>query len=382
MKYDFNQLSQRRHTNSEKWHVADHELPMWVADMDFLVLPEIKEALISAINRESYGYTFPTEHFFKAYQLWWEKRHHLQLNIKDMVFATGIVAALDSMVNHLTNKGEAILLLSPSYNGFFSAVNNNDRKLVTSDLLYQDDQFVIDYVDVENKIVNNNVKMTIFCNPHNPTGRIWSKAEIQKFYDICHKHHVIFIADEIHCDIVDPGYSYIPALTISDDIITCLAPSKVFNLAGLLSAVVVCKNTELKDKIEKMFYHDDIGEPNYFVEPATIAAYTYGDQYVDELNQYLYKNKAYVKQFFMKELPHLKVTSSQATYLLWIDISYYKMDSLSFVKALRKQTGLYLNEGVHYGQNGDNYIRMNIATSLDNVKDGLNRLKEFLKEKE
>ena len=382
MKYNFDQLSQRRHTNSEKWNVKDHELPMWVADMDFLVLPEIKQAIIDAANRESYGYTFPTENFFKAYQSWWAKRHDLQIDISEMVFATGIVAALDSMVNNLTKQGDAILLLSPSYNGFFSAVNNNARKLVTSDLVYKNDEFVIDYIDVEQKIKDNNVKMTIFCNPHNPTGKIWTKEEIKKFYDICKKYGVIFISDEIHCDIVDPGYQYTPALKVTDDVITCLAPSKVFNLAGIHSAVVVSKNHKLKARLQAMFYHDDIGEPNYFVEPATIAAYSKGGQYVDELNEYLFKNKEYVKEFFKKELPHLKVTSGHATYLMWIDISYYKIDSLTFVEQLREETGLFINEGVHYGDNGDSYIRMNVATSLDNVKDGLNRLKTFLRNKE
>ena len=382
MKYNFDQLSQRRHTNSEKWNVKDHELPMWVADMDFLVLPEIKQAIIDAANRESYGYTFPTENFFKAYQSWWAKRHDLQIDISEMVFATGIVAALDSMVNNLTKQGDAILLLSPSYNGFFSAVNNNARKLVTSDLVYKNDEFVIDYIDVEQKIKDNNVKMTIFCNPHNPTGKIWTKEEIKKFYDICKKYGVIFISDEIHCDIVDPGYQYTPALKVTDDVITCLAPSKVFNLAGIHSAVVVSKNPKLKARLQAMFYHDDIGEPNYFVEPATIAAYSKGGQYVDELNEYLFKNKEYVKEFFKKELPHLKATSGHATYLMWIDISYYKIDSLTFVEQLREETGLFINEGVHYGDNGDSYIRMNVATSLDNVKDGLNRLKTFLGNKE
>ncbi len=382
MKYNFDQLSQRRYTNSIKWDVQDHELPMWVADMDFLVLPEIKQAIINAANRDSYGYTFPTDNFFKAYQRWWDKLHHIKLDINDMVFVTGIVAALDSMVNHLTNKSDAILLLSPSYNGFFSAVNNNARKLVTSNLVYEGEQFIIDYDDVEKKIIENNVKLTIFCNPHNPTGKIWSKDEIRRFYDICKKHHVIMISDEIHCDIVDPGYEYTPALTVNDEIITCLAPSKVFNLAGIHSAVIVSKNPDLKKQLQAMFYHDDIGEPNYFVEPITIAAYTYGEQYVDELNQYLLRNKQYVNEFFKKELPHIKVTSGHATYLLWIDISYYKMDSLTFMKQLREKTGLYINEGVHYGDNGDSYIRMNIATSLDNVKDGLNRLKSFLKDKE
>ena len=382
MKYNFDIISQRRGTHSRKWDVKDNELPMWVADMDFLVLPEIKQAIIDAANINSFGYVLPTEKFFKAYQNWWLTRHDLLLDTKDMVYVSGVVSALDSLINHLTNKGDAILLLNPSYNGFFSVVNNNGRKLVTSNLIYQKDGFVIDYEDVENKIVVNNVKATIFCNPHNPTGKVWSKEEITQFYNICKKHNVIFIADEIHCDIVDPGFKYTPALTIADDIITCLAPSKVFNLAGLQSAVAVIKDENIKEQMQAAFYHDDIGEPNFFVEPATIAAYTYGGDYVDELNTYLYKNKQYVKEFFRKELPHLRVTSGAATYLLWIDISYYQIPSEEFVDDLRKETGLFVNEGPHYGTNGEGYIRMNVATSLANVKDGLNRLKAFLNNKE
>ena len=382
MKYNFDQLSQRRHTNSIKWDVKDNELPMWVADMDFLVLPEIKEAIIEAANRDAFGYSYPTENFFKAYQKWWSTRHHIVIPTESMVYVSGVVSALDALINHLTNKGDAVLLLSPSYNGFFSVVNNNNRKLVTSDLIYRNDDFIIDLVDVENKIISNGVKATIFCNPHNPTGKVWSKEEIKAFYDICKKHHVLFISDEIHCDIVDPSFEYVPALTISEDIIMCSAPSKVFNLAGLQSAIMVINNQVIREKMQEAVYHDDIGEPNYFVEPATIAAYTYGGQYVDELNQYLAKNKQYVRDFFEKELPHLKVVSGHATYLLWIDISYYQIPSLEFVKELREKTGLFINEGIHYGDNGDNYVRMNVATSLDNVKDGLNRLKSFLLDKE
>ena len=382
MKYDFNQLSKRRHTNSIKWDVKDNELPMWVADMDFLVLPEIKEAIIAAANKDAYGYTYPTPKFFEAYQSWWLRRHHIKIDTNDMIFVAGIVSALDSMVNCLTNDGDAILLLSPSYNGFFSAVNNNARKLITSNLVFNGEKFVIDYVDVEKKIVDNKVKFTIFCNPHNPTGRVWSKEEITKFFNICKKHNVIMVSDEIHCDIVNPPYEYTPALKISDEIIICMAPSKVFNLAGLHSAITVIKNPAIKEKVEAAFYRDDVGEPNYFVEPATVAAFTYGDEYVKELNEYLANNKKYVKEFFKKELPHLILTSGPATYLLWIDISYYKMKCLDFVKALREETGLFVNDGLHYGPNGTYFIRMNIATSLDNVKDGLNRLKNFLKDKE
>lgn len=381
MKYNFDQISQRRNTNSIKWDVKENELPMWVADMDFFVLPDIKEAIIEAANRGAYGYSYPTEAFFKAYQNWWSLRHNLFIPVESMIYVSGIVSALDSLINHLTNKGDAILLLSPSYNGFFNVINNNERKLVTSDLLYKDNDWRINYEEVENIIKDNNVKATIFCNPHNPTGKIWSKEEIQKFYNICHKYHVIFISDEIHCDIVDPGYRYVPALTISEDIITCLAPSKAFNLAGLQSAVTVINNKELRELMQAAFYHDDMGEPNYFVEPATVAAYTKGADYVDELNAYLSKNKEFVKAFIKKEIPHLKVISGPATYLLWIDISDYQMDSESFAKELRKETGLFISEGKQYGASSNYFIRMNIATSLSNVKDGLNRLKSFLSNK-
>ena len=381
MKYDFNILSERRGTHSRKWDVKENELPMWVADMDFKVLPEIKEAILNAANIDSYGYVYPTDNFFKAYQLWWKKRHDLDIDINDMVYVSGVVSALDSLINHLTNKGDAVLLLSPVYSGFYSVVNNNNRKLVTSNLLYQNEEWVIDYEDAEKKIVDNNVKVTIFCNPHNPTGKIWKKEEIQKFYEICKKHQVIFISDEIHCDIVDPGYEYVPALKVSDDIITCAAPSKVFNLAGLQSAMAFIKNKDIKEQMQAAFYHDDIGEPNFFSEPATIAAYTYGDQYVDELNAYLLKNKEYVKQFFKEKLPHVTVCSGHATYLMWIDISYYQIPSDKFADELRKETGLFVHNGLHYGPNGTNYIRLNVATSLENVKDGLNRLKAFLDSK-
>lgn len=376
--YNFDQLSNRRNTHSEKWNVKDNELPMWVADMDFLVLPEIKQAIIDATNIGTYGYVYPTDKFFKAYQNWWANRHNLKIDTEDMVYVSGVVSALDCLINHLTNKGDAVLLLSPCYSGFYSVVNNNHRKLITSDLFFKDDDWFINLKDVEDKIIKNDVKATIFCNPHNPTGKTWTKEEIEEFYSICKKHNVIFISDEIHCDIVDPGYRYVPALTVSDEIITCLAPSKVFNLAGLQSAVCVIKDQKVRELMQAAFYHDDVGEPNYFVEPATIAAYTYGMDYVDALNQYLLINKNYVKEFLNKELPHIKYTSSHATYLLWLDISYYQIPSDEFAKRLRKETGLFIYDGLHYGNNGKYYLRINVATSLMNVKEAMERLKKFV----
>ena len=381
MKYDFNKLSERRNTSSIKWDVKENELPMWVADMDFVQMPEIQEAVINAAKDGSYGYTYPTDDFFKAYQYWWKLRHDIDIDYKNMVFATGVVSALDSLVRTLTNENENVMILSPVYNNFFTVVTSNKRNLIISDLIYQNDDFFIDYEDVEEKVKKNNVKLFIFCNPHNPIGKIWKKEEIEKLYNILSKYNVQMISDEIHCDIVEPGCQYVPALAVGQDIITCMAPSKVFNLAGLHSAVTVVNNPTLKEKVQKAFYHDDIGEPNYFCIPATIAAYTKGAQYVDELNEYLYQNKKYIKEFLKENLPNVKLVSGQATYLLWLDISKYGIPSDVFVKELREETGLYINDGLHYGPNGGNFIRINIATSLNNVKDGMNRLSNFLKGK-
>ena len=379
MKYNFDQLSERRHTSSEKWNVKDNELPMWVADMDFMVMPEIQEAIQKAALNQSYGYTYPTEDFFKAYQYWWKTRHNLFIDTKSMIYVSGVVAALDSLVRTLTKENENVMILSPVYNNFFTVVESNNRHLVVSNLIYQNDNFYMDYADIEDKLKKDDVKLFIFCNPHNPVGRIWSKEEITKLYQLLKKYHVQMIADEIHCDIVEPGYQYVPTLSIGEDIIVCTSPSKVFNLAGLHAALTIVNDPVVREKVSAAFYHDDIGEANYFAVPATIAAYTKGAEYVDQLNAYLLKNKQYVANFLKENIPQVKLVSGQATYLLWLDISYYGLPSDVFTKKLREETGLYVNDGLHYGKNGGAYIRINIATSLANVKDGMSRLKQFLK---
>ena len=382
MKYNFDSTTNRRGINSIKWDVEENELPMWVADMDFKALPEIKEAIIEAANKEGYGYSYPSEKLFKAYQTWWKKRHDIDIALNEMVYVSGVVSALDSLIRLLTKENDSVLLLSPCYNGFYSVVNNNKRKLVTSNLIHQDDDFIIDYQDVEDKIIKNKIQALIFCNPHNPVGKPWSKQEIRTIYDICQRHHVHFISDEIHADIIEPDAVFNSALSVADDVIVCTSPSKIFNLAGLQSAMVFIKDQNIRQKAQDAFYHDDIGEPNYFVEPATIAAYIYGEQYVDELNAYIAKNKEYVNDYLRNNLPHLKVVSGKATYLLWIDISHYQIPSDVFAEELRKETGLYISNGLAYGKNGLNFIRINVATSLANVKDAMNRLSAYLKGKE
>ena len=219
MKYNFDKLSERRHTHSEKWNVKDNELPMWVADMDYMVMPEIQEAVKKAATDGSYGYSYPTEEFFKAYQNWWKSRHDLELDTKAMIYVTGVVSALDSLVRTLTNENDNVMILSPVYNNFFTVVTSNKRNLIVSDLIYQNDNFYIDYEDVEAKIKKNSVKLFIFCNPHNPIGKIWEKEDIKKLYNVLKKYNVQMISDEIHCDIVDPGYKYVKVgINYGDDL--------------------------------------------------------------------------------------------------------------------------------------------------------------------
>ena len=381
MKYNFDRTADRLNTSSIKWDVKENELPMWVADMDFMVIPEIQDAIIKATKDGAFGYTYPTKEFFDAYQYWWKERHHIEIPTSWMIFASGVVSALDSIIRTLTKEDEGVLLLTPVYHTFFNVINNNHRKVVTSTLLEKSD-YSIDYKDVEDKIKNLNVKAIIFCNPHNPVGRIWKKEEIKQLIDICEKYNVFFISDEIHCDITDPGYEYCSALSVSDNVIACLSPGKVFNLAGIHSSVTVVKNEKLREQLQAAFYRDDIGEPNYFAIPANIAAYTKGEAYVDELNKYLFENKRYVSSFIKEKLPNIKLTSSYATYLLWIDVSSLNIKSDLFVDELRKQTGLILSPGNQFGDGGEYFLRMNIATSLEKVKDAMNRLKVYVNSKE
>ena len=380
MKYNFDKIANRLNTSSIKWDVKENELPMWVADMDFMVIPEIQEAIIDAA-KSAYGYTYATDDFFKAYQRWWKLRHHIEIPTSWMVFASGVVAALDSIIRSLTKENDGVLLLTPVYHAFFNIVKNNRRTVVTSTLL-KDKDYSIDYQDVENKIKSSNVKALIFCNPHNPVGRIWSKEEIEQLIKLCEKYGVYFISDEIHCDITDPGFEYNSALSVNGNVIACLSPGKVFNLAGIHSSVTVIKNEAIRKQLQEAFYHDDIGEPNYFAIPANIAAYTKGEVYVDELNAYLYENKRYVSSFIKEKLPNIKLVPGHATYLLWIDISALNIRSDNFVDELRKQTGLILSPGLQFGNGGEYFLRMNIATSLEKVKDAMNRLKKYIDSKE
>lgn len=379
MSYDFDALTDRRGTNSMKWEVSEKELPMWVADMDFETAPEIREALKKRVEHGIFGYTVVPDAWRQAICGWWERRHGFKMEKDWLVFCTGVVPAISSAVRKLTTAGENVLIQTPVYNIFFNSIRNNGRNAVENRLIYDGKNYRIDWADLEKKLADPQTTLMILCNPQNPTGCIWTKEELGRIGELCAWNHVRVISDEIHCDLTEPGYGYIPFASVSEacaeNSITCIAPTKTFNLAGLQTAAVVVSNAHLRHKIERALNTDEAAEPNAFAIEAAIAAFTKGEEWLCELQAYLAENRRIVKAFLEQELPEVFLVPSHATYLLWLDLSGVIGDATELCRYLRSETGLYLSEGIAYGGNGSHFLRMNAACPKARLKDGLERLK-------
>lgn len=379
MKYDFDSLQERFGTGSLKWDVKENELPMWVADMDFPAAPEIMEVITGRAAHGIFGYSIVPDEWYQAYQGWWERRHHFRLERDWLLFCTGVVPAMSSIVRKMTTVGENVLIQTPVYNIFFNSVINNGRNVVENSLLYDGDAYCMDFKDLEEKLANPQTTMMILCNPQNPAGRIWDREELERVGRLCLKHHVLVVSDEIHCDLTDPGKEYIPFASISeefaDNSITCIAPTKAFNLAGLQTAAVVVPNPVLRHKVNRGLNTDEVAEPNAFAAVAAAAAFSKGEEWLDELRAYVWENKNYVSGFLKNELPQVKLVPSDATYLLWLDCRGLHVGSDELCDAIRQKTGLMLSSGRTYGESGDGFLRMNVACQRKRVIDGCERLK-------
>lgn len=374
---NFSKETNRRNTYSYKWDVKENELPMWVADMDFEIPEEIIEALHTRIDHRIFGYNMIPDTYAQAFQSWWKKRHNLNIETNWLLFVTGVVPALSSIVRKMTTVGENVLILSPVYNIFYNSILNNGRHVLSSDLVYENGEYHIDFEDLEEKCANPQTTLLIFCNPHNPVGKIWDYETLKKVTEICKKHHVLLVSDEIHCDIVKPGKSYTPMLNVEqDNVIMLVAATKAFNMAGMQGAAIIVPNPVLRHKVNRGINTDEVAEPNSFVIDATITAFTKCEYWIEELREYVESNKNTVYEFVKKEIPELYVIPSEATYLLWIDCSKVTDDSVELVDFIRDKTGLYLSEGAEYGENGRKFVRMNLACPNARVIDGLNRLKK------
>lgn len=377
---DFDKLTDRRSTYAMKWEVEEGALPMWVADMDFETAPAIREAIAARAAHGIFGYTQVPEEWGESIAHWWQERHSFSLDTDWLIFCTGVVPAISSIVRKLTTPGEQILLQTPVYNIFFNSILNNGRKPLECPLVYDGTSYSIDFGQLEEKLAQPQTTLMILCNPHNPVGMLWEKETLARIGELCHRHHVLVLSDEIHCDLTDPGLHYTPFASVSelcrDNSITCIAPTKAFNLAGLQTAGVMVPNPVLRHKVNRALNTDEVAEPNAFAMPAAIAAFTQGGPWLDALREYLYQNKLLVREFLERELPQIRAVPSQATYLLWLDCSGLPGDALALSQHIQAETGLILSSGEIFGTGGASFLRMNVACPAQRVQDGLTRLKQ------
>ncbi len=380
MKYDFDNLIDRRGTDALKWDIGDGELPMWVADMDFETAPEIVSALQERLNHKIFGYTDLSNRWRDAYVNWWDTYHGLQMEPKHLLFCTGVIPAISSIVRKLTTPNENVVIQTPVYHVFYNSILNNGARVLESPLLYENGAYSMDLNDLEKKFRDPQTTLMILCNPHNPVGKIWEKEDLAAIGDLAAKYHVTVIADEIHCDLTEPGRDYIPFASVSDACrevsITTIAPTKTFNLAGLKTAAIYVSNSFLLHKVNRAINTDEVAEPNVFAPVAAIAAFEKGRPWLDELRSYLSENRKLVEETVAKNIPGVHVVHSEATYLLWIDLSVLSGGATKITDHIRKRTGLYLSDGTSFGPGGEHFARMNIACPRTYIKDGLKRLED------
>ena len=371
---DFKSIIDRHDTNSLKWDYFDDDLPMWVADMDFKVAPAIQNAIQKRANHPIYGYTVVPDELFEAYINWWDRRYGFKMSRDDMAYSIGVMPSISSMIRCLTDVGDEILIQSPVYHVFYYVIEDNGRKVLENELIYENGKYRIHFDDLDEKL--SKVKMMILCNPHNPIGKIWSREELAKIDELCEKHDVILISDEIHCDLTDPGIKYNPFENISrsNNVITCLSPSKSFNIAGFQSSIIHTKNRVLLESIKTQMHIDNSDSCNVFAASAVMSAYNESEGWLEELKEVLYENKRIVKEYLANELPVIKLVECDATYLLWLDLNDTGLDWKQLDNLIINKAKLWLDAGWIFGKPGRGFQRINVACPRSVLNEALERL--------
>ena len=385
MNYDFDKIITRRGTNSYKWDELKGSdiIPMWVADMDFQTAPCIIEALQRRVEHGIFGYTLVPSSYYDAVIGWFNRRHQWQIDRSWILYTSGVVPALSAIIKALTQTKDKVLIQSPVYNCFFSSIKNNGCEAVESPLVYQKNTYYVDWNDFEAKLSDPLVKLFILCNPHNPAGRVWKREELLRMNELCMKHGVKVIADEIHCELVMPGHTFVPFASISEDTlnnsITCNSPSKSFNTAGLQIANIICNDKETRLRIDRAININEVCDVNPFGVIALQVAYNEGSDWLDALNAYLYDNYLALKTYFAANMPQLEVTHLEGTYLVWVNIKPLGISSDALTEKLLSEAKVKVNSGTMYGrQTGEGFIRLNIACPRSQMMEGLQRIKQVV----
>lgn len=384
--YNFDKIVNRRNTDCVKWNneIPEDVLPMFIADMDFEVLPEIVDALQKKVNQHIYGYTVLTPAYKNAVVSWMKTRHNWEIQPEWIVPIFGVVPALNASVQAYTQVGDAVLITPPVYGPFSRSVENNGRRLVKSSLINNNGHYTIDFKDFEEKIVNENVKMFILCSPHNPVGRVWTKDELTKIIDICVKHEVMIISDEIHQDFVYKPNKHVPTASINKDaskyIVTCTAPSKTFNLAGLQTSNIIIEDQEKREQFEAILGNLGVHGVNMMGASTCEAAYTHGALWVDEMTDYLSDTMNYAYDYVTKNIPNVTMTKPEGLYLAWFDFSKLGMTNEEVEEFLQNKVKVKPNAGTFFGQEGECFARINFGCPRSYVEEFLRRLEKAVKE--
>ena len=392
MKYNFDELVERRGTNCVKWDerpqvgerssgmsLSADVIPLWVADMDFKAAPAILEAVKKRAEHGVFGYNIVPESYYEAVISWFHRRHQWEIQRQWILYTTAVVPAMSCVIKALTMPGEKVLILSPAYNCFFSSIKNNGCEVLESPLKAVDDSFEVDFDDFEAKCADEKTTLFLLCNPHNPSGRVWTREELQRMYDICQQHGVKVVSDEIHCELVMPGHQFVPFGTITDNCVVMNSPSKNFNTAGLQIANIICSHPSWRRRIDRAININEVCDVNPFGIVALQAAYNESEDWIDELNQYLWGNYQLLRDFIAENLPQWKVCRLEGTYLPWVDISAMGITSQELCDRLLAEAKVWINPGTMYGpQTGEGYVRFNIAIQRSRLLDALQRIKKYL----
>ena len=383
-KYNFDELVPRRGTNSVKWDAPQQEgvLPMWVADMDFKAAPAIIDALRRRVEHGVFGYTKVPAAYYEAIVNWFARRHHWTIDPQSIIYTTAVVPALSAIIKAMTSPGDKVLVQTPVYHCFFSCIRNNGCEMVSAPLVYHANGYQIDFESFERQAADPNVKLFVLCNPHNPVGRVWSRDELTRLAEICLRHNVFIVSDEIHCELTYEGHDYTPFGTLDERFqkasAICVSPSKSFNTAGLQIANIIASDEDVRKLIDRAINDNEVCDVNPFGVVGLMAAYNESEEWLDELRNYLWQNYRHVCDFFAQHLPEYHVVPLEGTYLVWIDCSASGLKSNELSRRLLDEQRLLINEGGFFGPEGDNFIRLNIACPRQLLDDGLERLRKVL----
>jgi len=376
--FDFDDVVSREGMNSLKWDVRDGELPMWVADMDFATAPAITEAVMEKASKGIFGYGVVPDSFYEAIRSWWLTRYGWETSADWMSNCTGIVPAVSSLVRTFAGPGEGVILMSPAYNCFYASIRNSSREVLTNDLVLDGGYFRINWTDLEARFADPRAKVFLLCNPQNPTGQIWSAENLGWMGELAAHYGIVVISDEIHCDITEPGTLYTPFASVSEECarnsVTLVSPTKSFSIPGLQTSAAIIPDPDVRVRAVAGLKRDELTEPNSFAVEALIAAYTQGEDWLDQMRAYVFNNKSYFAESIAADLPDLDVIPSQATYLSWVDCGSLTDDATEFCAFLREKTGLVVNPGAMYGDNTRTFFRINLGCPRSRVEDGLSRL--------